>query len=157
MENLSEHGGALGELEYLTAKIAYCKDGKILVNKGDGWKRWRKLKPGADMATVWPQKKADYEQRLRENPCYADYRAALRDLVSFENRAIVHEMISTLGNDADGCWSELSDYDAANGTDIALSVEEIQRLADTYEWWQREVKEKQDKAAPVAAGAEAPA
>ena len=141
MATLSKHG-ELGQIERLLDKVAYCADGKILRNSGDGWKQWKKLKPGNDPATVWPQRQAEFLQRLKDAPYYADYRELLHKMVTFQNRYIVHETIANLGNDVDGCWSELGDYDSLHGTDISLSVEEIQELADAYEGMMKEMKEK---------------
>jgi hypothetical protein len=61
-------------------------------------------------------------------------------MVSFDNRPIVHETIANLGNDVDGCWSELQDYDSMHGSEIGLSIQELQDLADAYQGMMDEMK-----------------
>lgn len=36
MATLSKHG-EIGQIEYLSYRAAYCQDGQILRNQGDGW------------------------------------------------------------------------------------------------------------------------
>ena len=155
MATLSKHG-ELGQIERLLDKVAYCADGKILRNTGSGWKQWRKLKPSFDMAVEWPKKQAAYLQRLRDDPYYADYRELLHKLVSFQNRPIVHETIANLGNDVDGCWSELQDYDSMHGSEIGLSVQELQDLADAYQGMMDEMKRHRAERAAAEKPAEVP-
>lgn len=114
-------------------------DGKLLRNQGDGWKLWRSVKPG-----VTPEERAKARQdRINtariDAPCFTEFKELLHREVSLKNRALVVEIISTMPQDADGCYSELTDHGFWEG-DLDGMVD----LCRAYEAWQRERAEKKN-------------
>lgn len=143
MATLSKHG-ELGQIERLTYKLAYCSDGQVLRNNGEGWKIWKKCKPGIDPVQHFAQAQANYANKLATQPAFAEWRRVLHSNVAFRNRFLVLEAIKMLGNDVDGLWSELNDM-----ANISLSLEDCQELVAAYDAACREADDiAKAKAAP---------
>lgn len=135
MATLSKHGAQLAVIERLTSKVAYMSDGKILRNQGDGWKCYRRLKPGVDASEHAKQAQTNYSKLLAERPALAAYRAALHSTVSNGQRFLVNECLNMLANDPDGVWSELNDM-----AHIAIDIDECVELCRLHEAASRETK-----------------
>lgn len=147
MATLSKHGEQLLVVERLTTKLAYMSNGNILINRGDGWKLWRKVKPGINPVEYANKRKVDYSQFLAERPDYSEYRRLLHQH-SFCKRGLIQCALEMLGNDIDGLWSELNDH-----ADVGIDVEECAELARAFESCQRETKERREaQALAVAQG-----
>lgn len=138
MATLYKHG-EIGQIERVAYKLAYCEDGKILRNDGDGWKQWRKLKPGLDPKAIFEERKAKYAQKLADNPAFAAWRSLFHSLVSFKHRNIVLSTISMMPGDPDGCWSTFDDYSFYG---VELSLDEWVQLCRAYEAAQAEARSK---------------
>jgi hypothetical protein len=149
MATLKAHG-ELGQIEKLVHKVAYCADGNLLRSMGDGWKLWKRLKPGIDATEFWIKAQAHYAAKLQNKPAYAAYRAELHELVCFKNRYFVNNVVATLGNDADGVWSEL---ESESFRDIDLSLEDCEKLCRLQEAADAEAKEIKRRAAGSAVAA----
>lgn len=134
MAVLSKHG-EIGQIEKLAHKVAYCSDGQILRNQGDGWKVWKKLKPGFVPAESFERSKANYAQKLHERPAFAAWRSTLHDLVSFSQRYMVVTVISAMPQDPDGVWSECNDI-----LQIDLSIDDCVQLCRAYDSAEEEAK-----------------
>ncbi len=130
MATLYKHG-ELGQLERVAYKVAYCADGQILRNDGDGWKQWRKLKPGVDARQHWETAKAKYQEKLSTKPAFAEWRQLFHELVPFKQRNIMLTAISLMPQDPDGVWSEVNDYFSINGD--TFSIDDICQLCRAYE------------------------
>ena len=141
MATLYKHG-ELGQVERLDCKLAYCADGKILRNDGDGWKCYRKLKSGRDPALHFQEAKAHYAEKIRDNPCFAAWRDLLHSLVSFRCRNLVVRTIGLMPDDPDGVWSELSDYGYLFGEGDLLSIDDACALCAAYRAAMLEAKSK---------------
>lgn len=128
MATLSKHGVEVGRLEKLTCKIAYFSDGKILRNCGDGWKLWRKCKPGVDPAAAFQARKQGHDKFIEQRPCYAEFKRLLHSFCSFSHRYMVYTVLQSLANDPDGVWSELNDM-----LQISCGIEEVVELCQAYE------------------------
>lgn len=136
MATLSKHGATLLVIERLSSKLAYMSDGNILINQGDGWKCWRKVKPGVDPVTHAREREERYKQFLVERPGYAEYRRVLHAIACNGKRSLVRMAVEMLGNDVDGLWSELNDH-----ADVSVTVDDCVELSRAYDWSQREAKE----------------
>lgn len=132
MATLYKHG-ELGQIERATSKIAYCADGQILRNQGDGWKQWKRLKPGVDAREHFEKAKASYARKLETLPAFAEYRRLLHAEISFSHRYMVATVISTMPQDPDGVWSELNDM-----LSISIGVNEVVELCRAFEAAERE-------------------
>lgn len=126
MATLYKHG-EIGQIERLIYKIAYCADGNIMQNNGNGWKLWKKLKEGIDPRVHFEKQKNAYQEKLNKFPCFASWRNKLHKLISFKDRAIVVEGIKMLGNDLDGLWSELNDYGR-----VQIDLDDLKELIEAY-------------------------
>ena len=144
MARLSKHG-EIGQLERLAYKVAYCEDGQILRNDGDGWKVWKKLKPGFVPAESFARAQANYAQKLADNPAFSAWRSLMHELVSFHDRCFVLTAISSMPQDPDGVWSECNDY-----MHIDLSIDDCVQLCRAYEAAQDEAREKKAAQDPAA-------
>lgn len=135
MATLYKHG-EIGQIERATCKIAYCADGQVLRNQGDGWKTWKKLKPGVNPQEHFDKAKANYANKLATMPAFAEWRRLLHSIVSFSHRYMVSTVISTMPQDPDGVWSECNDM-----LNISMDVEEAVALCRAYEAAEQEAKE----------------
>lgn len=118
-------GLELDRREYPSNRVAVMSDGNIMRNTGQGWKLWKKLKPGVDPA--------DYAQRMRAQSdarpaMFHEYVKALMDAVAIELRGRLHNAVSLMPNDPDGVWSE---FDLWNGPQVDL--DDCIKLCALYE------------------------
>lgn len=127
MATLYKHG-ELGQIERVAYKVAYCLDGKILRNQGDGWKLWKALKPGIDAREHFEKAKANYAAKLAEKPAFAEWRKLFHDTFSFTNRYMALTVISSMPQDPDGVWSELNDY-----CRISCGIDEVVEVCRAYQ------------------------
>lgn len=137
MAVLSKHGNEVGRLEGLTSVIAYMEDGKILKNSGDGWKRWRRCKPGVSPLVAFEKSKANRERFQAERPAYSEYKRLLHSFCCNGKRCLVHMTVEMLGNDHDGVWSELNDM-----LHVDCSFDEVHDLCVAYDAMIAEQNEK---------------
>ena len=137
MATLNKHGVKLAEIERLTSKVAYMSDGKILRNQGDGWKLYRHVKPGVDIAEHAASQTQRYADHLSARPMLAAclrptdrqaYRKALHDCVCFSQPYMVSSVLEMLANDPDGVWSELNDM-----LHIPIDLDDCVELCRAYE------------------------
>ena len=128
MAVLSKHGAEIGRIEKLTSIVAYMADGKILRNQGDGWKQYRKVKPGINPQDAFNRSLEAATQFKAERPCYVEYKKQLHALACNGKRCLVHMTVETLGNDHDGVWSELNDM-----IGISCSFDEVADLCRAYD------------------------
>lgn len=134
MAKLKSHGEELFRIDLTTCRQAYFSDGNILRDYGDGWKLYRKLKLGID-ATEHAKKRKEFFDN--QDSAQADFRRAMvNEWKKPIDRARVFTVIQMLGNDLDGCWSELDD--AGIGTDC----ETLGKLIVLYDLAVKENKEE---------------
>ena len=107
MATLYKHGEKLATRETPNSRIAVMSDGQIMRNYGQGWKLWKRLKPGVDQAEY--ARKFDARTKALP-PEVRDYIQALADAVDLEHRWMLHEAIKAMPQDPDGCWSSVEDY-----------------------------------------------
>jgi len=142
MATISKHGEQLAVIERLTSKLSYMSDGKILRNAGDGWKCWRRLKPGVDAREHAQAAVSNYAKLLSERPALREYRKLLHATVSNGQRFLINEVLAMLANDPDGVWSELND-----SLNIAIDVDECVELCRAYESCAAETKAMRERRA----------
>ena len=131
MATLYKHG-ELGQIEKLDHKLAFCADGQILRNDGDGWKCWKKLKAGIDAREHFERMKLKYSEKLSSLPCFAAWRELMHELVPFKLRNLTLRTISMMPGDPDGVCSELGDFGYLTGDDTGLSLDDCCRLCSAY-------------------------
>lgn len=109
MATLSKHGKEVWRTDSIVRRYSYRADGNILRNYGQGWKLWRKLKPGYTMA----EHTADIQRRqaLRDidRPAVASFKRLFHELVSFQARDLVFTAIQLLAGDPDGLCVEMQE------------------------------------------------
>ena len=133
MATLKKHG-EIGQLEYLTYKLAYCEDGKILRNCGNGWKLYKKLiDPAINMTDYYQERLAKRNDKIANNPFYADFKKLFHDTVPFTDRSRVMSAIELL---SDGAWSEVNLFRDE------YSFDDMQTLCKAYNLLMAEQKEK---------------
>ena len=126
MATLSKHGAFI-KVSNLRFDIAYCEDGKILRNYGNGWKLHAKLKPGVNWKE-YAQRQADNIKALPGE--YQRFRSMLfRMGKPLKARTIIIAALELLSDDIDGLYSELGDMGLHYGFD------ELQALADAFKAW----------------------
>ena len=107
MARLKSHGVELARRETPTSRIAVMSDGHILRNQGDGWKLWKKVKPGVDVVGFAER----FEANTRSIPELVHaYTRSLMDAVDLAHRWKLHHLITLMPEDVDGIWSQLDDY-----------------------------------------------
>lgn len=130
MATLYKHG-ELGQIERVAYKVAYCADGQVLRNDGDGWKTWRKIKAGIDPKAAFEKAQAAYAEKLATKPLFAEWRKLFHATFAPRIRCVALQAISLMPQDPDGVWSELNDYCSFNGD--SFSIEEICDVCKAYQ------------------------
>lgn len=130
MATLYKHG-EIGQIERVAYKVAYCADGQVLRNDGDGWKTWKRVKPGVDPKQLFETVKAKYAEKLRTKPAFAHWREVFHRTFSPRQRSIALTSIDSMPQDPDSVWSELNDYAPFGGD--SFSIEEIVECCRAYQ------------------------
>jgi hypothetical protein len=127
MAKLSAHGRhELARFEYASKRIARMSDGVFLVDYGQGWKEYAKLKQGINPVESATVAKARYDARPAE---FHAYIKALRDCVPLRYRGELHTCITMMPDDSDGVWSMMDDRIGSWGSP---SFEDIQEACSAY-------------------------
>ena len=126
MAKLSAHGAEIGRLEFSDHRKAYMADGKILKDRGHGWKLWGKLKPGVAAQAAFENAKRKQAEKLAARPMLAAYVDHLRSLAPLSRRWKLVLSLSMMPDDPDGIWSGCCDgYDA-----IEADLDDIVKLCN---------------------------
>lgn len=129
MATLSKHG-RYTIIEYANFNRALCEDGNILINRGEGWKLWKRLKAGRKYDEVV---KTFGKSRT---PAYDELLNLLKDVTgSLKRRATLVNLIQLLDDDFDGIWVHYND----TYPEDTITCDEISQV---YEAYQRVLKEK---------------
>ncbi len=122
MATLNKHGIELARIEKVNYSLAYMSDGQVMKNDGSGWKLWRKVKAGMDVAEVARNAEAKYAEKLRNNPTYATWRKLVHDTVPRQYRYALTTAVSMMPDDPDGVWSEMDLYGCPIDLDDAVRL-----------------------------------
>ena len=117
MAKLSAHGNEVGRIVYTTCIKAYMSDGKVLKNRGDGWKRFSTVKAGFTPESALESSRAALARWDQANPA------------GLGKRAKLHMAVQLMPDDADGVWSEACD---GYGDNISADVDEVSALCALY-------------------------
>lgn len=140
MATLYKHGSEIGRIDTTTSTIAYMSDGNIMRNAGNGWKLWKKCKPGYTPEAAFAKAQERQQSGDDANPTRKELRKAMRGITA-SKRWMVMETLNLLGDDIDGAWSTLDDYG------FPISLEEIQEIAGYHSAALRRQKELEAEAA----------
>jgi hypothetical protein len=124
MAKLSAHGQEIGRIHYIRKSTAYFPDGKILCNRGDGWKLYKNVKPGIDPREAFRHCQESHWSLLQSKPALRAYHHAIT-AIPLSKRWKLTTAMEVLGDDLDGIWSETCD---GYGDNLDLSVEEIHEM-----------------------------
>lgn len=128
MAAISKHGGAVGSITLITEVRTYCKDGTILVDRGDGNKVYGKVKkeytPGYALGIITRV----WEDWRCSHPMGAAYADRLHSVCGRRNWGTVDLAISISYTDPDGAKVDLEDL-----AGIDLDIEEVVTLCRLYE------------------------
>ena len=146
MATLNKHGEHV-VIEYVWYRKAYCADGAVLANYGDGWKVAAKLKAGYDWRDVATKKIQDRDRMYYECPAFAKFVGHVNSLVGgYCHRPLVKVALSMLSDDPDGMWSELNDHGMyGNNKTLELSIDDCVKLCEGYTAAVAELKERQQE------------
>jgi hypothetical protein len=109
MAKLSAHD-VIGKIDYMYKTIAYCEDKKVLVNYGDGYKVYGKIKPDIMPIDAYNQALKKQAEFLKNHPCYNNYRKFLHSLSGLNKRFMIHQAVKELHNDSDSLFSSFDDF-----------------------------------------------
>jgi hypothetical protein len=124
MAILSKHGETI-KIELIGSHKAYCEDGSVLINKGDGWKLKGKLKQGLDYRVQAEKAIKARDEKIKNNPTFANWRKLIMGY-SLPERIKILLVFRLLGYDIDEIYSELNDYR------LNCTLEEIKQLHQAY-------------------------
>lgn len=127
MATLSKHGRELGRVNGIGAVFSIREDGHILINRGTGWKLYKKCRPGVDPSIVAEQAIRQFQDRLDSRPGMAEYLKALHDAAPMSKWNQLHLLVQTLPDDPDGVWAEANDM-----LGIHLDYSEADELCSLY-------------------------
>ena len=129
MAKLSAHGIEVGRIVYTTCTKAYMSDGKVLKNRGDGWKRFSTVKAGFTPESALESSRAALNRWEAAYPAGLAYKRELHAMAPQGKRAKLHTIIQLMPDDADGVWSEACD---GYGDNISADVDEVSALCRLY-------------------------
>lgn len=139
MAKISAHGTIIGTVYFTTSAKRYMSDGKVLENKGFGWKIGPKLKAEITTAQAYANAVERQAKFAEEHPSAAAYKRELHDMCGLAKRWKLHAAVQLMPDDADGVWSEVCD---SYGDNISASVDEISALCRLYKAAIWEAKEQ---------------
>lgn len=136
MAKLSAHA-VFGKIDYLTYSLAWGLDGTVLVNHGDGWTIKGRIKNSTPESC---RRHFEASQNLKlaweeSHPHYAKYLALLHRTVGRSYWGLVHSAVVESGNDPDGLWSTLGDFDYKLGH---LTLDDCLALCKAFDLYQAE-------------------
>lgn len=129
MAKLSAHGREIGRIEFAHSRKAYFEDGKILEDRGHGWKLKAKVKPGITPLEAFTRARDAYAERLRQRPALAAYTDYVHSLAPLSRRWKLVLALQMMPSDPDGIWSDCCDgFDA-----IDCDLDDIVKLCRLHE------------------------
>jgi hypothetical protein len=131
----------IGRIEYEDKILSFNREGKTLVNYGQGWKLWQYDKH-TDLSPT--QRLAFYQndQKLhnRKHPRYADYVKQLHSLVASSYRSEVTTIIHEFFLDPDIAYAEYLNRHQYSGTaKPRLTEDDITLLCSLYLLYDNEI------------------
>ena len=129
MARLSAHGTEIGRLEFSDYRKAYMADGKILKDRGHGWKLWGKCKPGVTPEAAYENAKRKQAEKLSARPALAAYVDYVRSLAPLSKRWKLTLALSMMPDDPDGIYSDCCD---SYGDNVEADLDDICKLCDLY-------------------------
>ena len=97
----------------------------IMKNYGQGWKLWKRLKPG-----IQPE---EYARKFNDRtkailPEVLTYIDCLIQCANLEHRARLHTAVSLMPTDPDGVWSEFDDWSG-----YTLDLDDVVKCCRAYQ------------------------
>ena len=129
MAKLSVHGTEIGRLTYTTYTDAYMADGKILRNRGHGWKLQARAKDGMNIQDVFARNQQKQIDFLAKRPAMVAYRKCLHSLAGCSKRWKLALAVELMPDDPDGVWSEACD---GYGDNVHADIDEVSELCKLY-------------------------
>ena len=134
MAKLSAHD-EIGRIEYMDYTLQFNKDGKTLVNHGQGWK----LYTGKGHKEFSPVEEYNFflnkhAKVRKENRAYAEYEFTLHSLVSLKYRAYINMTVMEFYEDFTACKKEIEmRYQYSSHERPNISDDDLQYLCDMFE------------------------
>lgn len=128
MATLSKHGD-YKVIERLKHKEAYCQDGTVLRNYGDGWRVRGKLKPGRNYLEVYEKAILERQAKAESHPAFYDFvRTVMSELPGLRARTLFLLTLEAMPDDPDGIWAELRDAHDYRVANIDLDIDTINTI-----------------------------
>jgi hypothetical protein len=127
MAKLSAHGSKLFVADYAASKLAYMSDGAVLRNLGDGWKTYKRVKPGVDIEQHAKARRVAYAEFLDACPSWARFIKLMAGAAPHAKRHLLLVVIEMMPDDADGVWSHAND-----DLGLGLTCDDCQDLCHCY-------------------------
>lgn len=131
MAKLSAHGTMVGEFIRLASKIRFMSDKYVLINRGSGWKKWRKVKQDRTPEQVLQSFKESQEKTFREHPNYAVYFHHLHTF-PFKLWGSIHAEVKDHYNGPPNLEVLLHRLNLLQGYEKQLTLEDAKRIAFLY-------------------------
>ena len=128
MATLKKHGDYI-IIELIPYKKAYCEDGTIMHNYGNGWKIKGKIKKGFSYTEAAEYQKKFTQELLRDKPAFRKWYELIMQY-PLEGRHTIRMALDMLGDDVDGIWSELRENPFGHKSVRNISLQEV---IDLYE------------------------
>ena len=109
MATLRKHGKELARIEFARFTKVFCADGKILKNRGDGWKISATVKPGFNPVDVAATAVRRNQEKLDACPNWARF-IKLVTRWGVRTRCMLVTAIEMMPEDPDGVWSTMDDH-----------------------------------------------
>lgn len=126
MATLKKHGTELARFEYSGNTLVVMSDGHVLRNGGDGWKLFRRAKPGVTAEELARLRTESFNARRAACPNWDLFVRGLCRAVSLRNRWMLAEAIALMPTDPDGVCSILEDHG------VSVDLDDVVRIAGHY-------------------------
>jgi hypothetical protein len=131
MASLKKHGKHL-VLAFLWYRKAFCEDGTVMKDYGDGWKVHAKLKKNITYEQAYGHALNARDIYYANSPAFHQLVRVVDDLsIAKTQRSMLHSALEMLYDDPDGMWSELADHPYCSDYP-QLSLDDVNKLCQAY-------------------------
>lgn len=139
MAKLSAHNPIWIE-HALKNRFAWCEDGKVLKNYGQGWKKYSKIKVGLPILETIQKRKETFEKWKISHPAWWRLLNWLDTNLAFPKRYRFMTALEEFSHDAEACLNSLTQFDYAH--DYQFDLRTIQNVCYLHQEYLKEKKAK---------------
>lgn len=139
MDIFAQHGGLVKQMESMLYSKAFCADGVILRDDGEGWRSWRRLKGAYTVEDGIRLAEARVEKRRVHEPRWFEFRSVMLEVApSITERMKLFNVLNALSDDPDGLYTAIQD----EGASLEIDQQDAEDLCTKFEAYRAERAER---------------